>query len=69
MLSAKDCRAYSADCVTQRMEAHISAQCAKMLMAMAQNWAALADQTDKYNDYLAGYDAGFVRTPKPPTIS
>jgi hypothetical protein len=65
MISAKDCRAYSADCVTQRMESHISAQCATMLMAMARNWAVLADQTDQYNDYVTEHDVGLGPTPKP----
>ena len=48
------------------MEANTSVECATMLMAMARNWAALANQTDQYNDYLAGYDVGLGQTPNPP---
>ncbi len=62
MISAQDCRVYSADCVTQRMEANTSVECATMLMAMARNWATLANQTDQYNDYVTGIDA---RPPSP----
>jgi hypothetical protein len=43
------------------MEAHTSAQCATMLMAMARNWATLANQTDQYNDRLSEEEA------KPPS--
>ena len=52
MISTELCRVYSADCVTQRMEANISVQRATMLMAMSRSWATLANQTDQYNDLV-----------------
>jgi hypothetical protein len=57
MISAQDCWVYSADCVTQRMEAHTSVECANMLMAMARNWATLADQMKQYNEYVKVVEA------------
>ncbi|MEA2660172.1 MAG: hypothetical protein QOF64_2967 [Candidatus Binatota bacterium] len=53
MISAEQCRAYSAQCALLGRASDISAQRATILLAMSRTWVALANQKDRYDAMVA----------------
>jgi hypothetical protein len=53
MISAEQCRAYSAQCAVLGRASDISAQRATILLAMSRTWVALANQKDRYDAMVA----------------
>jgi hypothetical protein len=50
MISLAQCRTYSAEYRQQATAADISIQHATILMAMANSWTSLANQTERYHE-------------------
>jgi hypothetical protein len=56
MISAQQCRTYSAQCAALGKAPDVSAQRATILLAMSRTWSALANQTERYDALLAADD-------------
>jgi hypothetical protein len=48
VITAQQCRAFAANCVTLGADTHISMQRATILLAMSRSWTNLANQIDRY---------------------
>ena len=49
MITAQQCRDYSANCLTLGTKPNLSVQRGTVLLAMARSWTALANQRDRYD--------------------